>query len=197
MRAELPGIEDAFNPIALPSTLRDMDRSPSFLQTLEALTQEDYVTALKVLGGKFLFTRHFDYEDEAHRVGKAYPAFDAAIHCHAPDPNQDFDDDMGRSLMGIELSAVFLANLLENRPDGDPLKTYLLGINPAELETATKSLFSVPLDALTERTRDWPSRFPPFSAFLAGLCSYEDDGLLLHGALVLLIAVIDLAQSAS
>jgi len=180
----------------MPASLCDMDRSPSFLQALEALNMEDYANALKVLCGAFLFTRHFDYEDEVHRVAQAYPAFDAAIQCHAPDPNVDFDDDMGRSFMGIEQSAVFLATLLENRPDGDPLKEYLLGIKPAELETATKVLFSVPLNVLTERTRDWPSRFPAFAAFLAGLCSFEDDGLLLHGALVLLIAVIDLAQSA-
>lgn len=175
-----------------------MDCSSSFLQALEALTKDDYVATLKVLGGKFLFTRHFDYEDEAHRIAQAYPAFDAAIQCHAPDPDQDFDDDMTRSFMGIELSAVFLATLLENRPDGDPLKGYLLGIKPAELESATKHLFSVPVDVLTERTRDWSSRFPAFAAFLADFWSFEDDGLLLHGAVVLLIAVIDIAaQSAS
>lgn len=175
-----------------------MDRSPSFLQTLEALTKEDYVDTLKVLGGKFLFTRHFDYEKEVHRIAAAYPAFDAAIQCQAPDPEQDFDDEMSRTFMGIELAAVFFSALLENRPDGDHLKEYLLGIKPAELESAAKHLFSVPPDVLTEKTRDWPSRFPAFAAFLADFWSFEDDGLLLHGALVLLIAVIDIAaQSAS
>lgn len=171
-----------------------MDRSPSFLQALEALTKEDYAATIKILGGKFLFTRRLDYEGEAARIAETYPAFDAAIQCHAPDSDQDFDEEMTRSFMGIELSAVFLATLLENRPDGDPLKRYLLGITPAKLETATKHLFSVPLDVLTEKTRDWPSRFPAFAAFLADLCALEDDGLLLHGACVLLIAVIDVAS---
>lgn len=174
-----------------------MDRSPSFLQALESLTKDDYTKTIKVLGAKFLFTRNFDYEDEVHRISTAYPAFDAAIQCQAPNPDDDFDDDMTRTFMGIEMSAVFLATLLENRPDGDPLKGYLLEIKPAELDAATKFLFSIPLDVLTEKTRDWPSRFPAFAACLADVCSFEDDGLLLHGACVLLIAVIDIASDSA
>ncbi|OJV19421.1 MAG: hypothetical protein BGO12_05115 [Verrucomicrobia bacterium 61-8] len=162
----------------MPFSLRDMDRSPSFLQALETLTKEDYLVALQTLGRRRLFDHDSDYSGECYNSSANYPAFEATILCHVPDPNQDIDGDLSLTFRGLELSAVFLANIFEVRKEDLPLKPYFQGLRPEVLVAAARTFYPTPLRVLIQKVRDWSGRFPAFAAFMVDVRAAEKDRLI-------------------